>query len=308
MVCDRPRGLKRAAQDWGLGARWLPVARSWRDRSTMVAWPSPVLGSKRAMLRRSHPTTRVSGYFVLLAAAALGCGTAPKAKTVRAEPCNPAADLHACAADNARLTCDPLSATWLTTGYCPSGTQCTLAPLPAGVTPVGAFAAGCTGASATDAAATADGASPWIGPGTPVSGSASGDTADGDGPVDAPPPADVPSALCGNGLCDPIETAVTCAKDCGPPVCGDNACTPKEDKSSCAWDCLAGAAAGATCMVDKCPGASAACKASAACMRKLAQVWACAKGCAPCLNSCLQQLGTDSVAYAAASCGGQQCL
>ncbi|MBM4346044.1 MAG: hypothetical protein FJ100_21935 [Deltaproteobacteria bacterium] len=244
----------------------------------------------------------------IVAVLALAC-TGPKPKTTTAEPCDPAVDLHACTSDGARLTCDPRTSTWTTTGYCPAGSECALAPLPAGVTPAGAFAAACRAAGTAVAVdgSGSDGGQPFVGPGTRVGGGST----DAGSDVDVPPQhdsADVASPLCGNGVCDQGESATACAKDCGPPVCGDNACTAQEDSSSCAWDCVAGAAAGAVCMTEKCPGASAACKASPACMRKLAQVWACAKGCAPCLNSCLQQLGTDAVAYAAASCGGQQCL
>ncbi len=299
MVCERLWRLKRGSRKRANAPKASAPRRllAARRRSASMAEPAG----------RAEPTMLRCPKLLAIASVLLAC-TAPKPKVLQAERCNSAADLHACAADNARLTCDPLTSTWVTTGYCPTGTECMLAVLPAGATPVGAFAAGCTAATATDAGPTADGGKPYIGPGTPVSGGPA-DSSDGDGPGDAQlSKVDAPSGLCGNGLCDQGESTASCAKDCGPPVCGDNVCTAQESKSSCAWDCLSGAPAGAACMVEKCPGAAAACKASTACMLKLAQVWACAKGCAPCLNSCLQQLGTDSVAYAAASCGGQQCL
>src|SRR5581483_6192234 len=61
-----------------------------------------------------------------------------------------------------------------------------------------------------------------------------------------------PSA-CGNGVCDPGETCMSCSDDCGDcpqkPPCGDGKCEPGEDACSCPQDCH-----GACCGNEKCEG------------------------------------------------------
>lgn len=44
---------------------------------------------------------------------------------------------------------------------------------------------------------------------------------------------------CGNGICEPGESPLTCPQDCGVPgpTCGDRTCDPGEDCSSCPTDC-----------------------------------------------------------------------
>ncbi|MBM4342019.1 MAG: hypothetical protein FJ100_01380 [Deltaproteobacteria bacterium] len=44
--------------------------------------------------------------------------------------------------------------------------------------------------------------------------------------------------VCGNGTCEPGETASTCAQDCKGAVCGNNVCeAPGENAETCAKDC-----------------------------------------------------------------------
>ncbi len=44
--------------------------------------------------------------------------------------------------------------------------------------------------------------------------------------------------VCGNGACEPGESASNCAADCGGgSVCGNGACEPDETPSSCPADC-----------------------------------------------------------------------
>ena len=52
-----------------------------------------------------------------------------------------------------------------------------------------------------------------------------------------PPPPPPPPVTCGNGICDPGETAVNCPADCGAgAVCGDGVCEASEC-SACVADC-----------------------------------------------------------------------
>ena len=46
------------------------------------------------------------------------------------------------------------------------------------------------------------------------------------------------TAVCGNGKCDPGETATSCPADCGSSaVCGNGKCDPGETAASCPADC-----------------------------------------------------------------------
>ncbi len=57
-------------------------------------------------------------------------------------------------------------------------------------------------------------------------------------PADAHTPDAPPAAGCGNGVCDPTETCMGCASDCGA-CCGNGGCQPAlgEDCMTCASDC-----------------------------------------------------------------------
>ena len=65
------------------------------------------------------------------------------------------------------------------------------------------------------------------------------DSEDGAPPdADAGSPTDVDNdATCGNGVCEPSESPLTCPSDCGP-YCGDSLCEPGESVESCPVDCL----------------------------------------------------------------------
>jgi hypothetical protein len=58
-----------------------------------------------------------------------------------------------------------------------------------------------------------------------------GCASDGDGDDDNP--------ACGDGTCDPDETAASCGADCAAAACGDGTCDPGETASSCPADCPA---------------------------------------------------------------------
>ncbi len=247
---------------------------------------------------------------------ALACESkAPVRKAAAAAACDPARDRQGCLSDTAMGTCDEASKTWLTTGYCSNGAHCVAQALPEGITPVGAEFVRCEGGTAVSDASS-DGIGVAVGgptavriasdataTGTDAKAGADSDSSGGDAPAEAGP-----SALCGNGVCDSSETAASCAKDCATPVCGDAFCAAAESKANCAWDCVAGAAAGAQCMIANCPSQGAVCSPAPGCLLKLAQVWACAKGCSGCLPQCLQAASTDPVAFQVVACGAAQCV
>ena len=56
---------------------------------------------------------------------------------------------------------------------------------------------------------------------------------------DPEPDCEAACALCGDGVCDPVESRFLCPGDCdlGAPLCGDFVCGAGEDASSCPGDC-----------------------------------------------------------------------
>ncbi len=243
---------------------------------------------------------------IILAATALPACQVAKSKALidAPDPCDPAKDRERCepSIDGIRQLCDAATKQWLTVAYCPSG-ECKELPAvddassdsSSGVSTVCAPKA--QGSGNSDAKG---GTSYWQG-GSSGAGGSGGDTtsetADSTGS----------SVACGDGLCSSDESPDSCPADCAAQ-CGDSLCTKGEDGGTCAWDCVAGAQAGAQCMIAKCPGAGLQCKASSTCAVVLAQVWACAQGCSGCLSTCLAQAGADSVVFSVASCSAAACL
>ncbi len=70
--------------------------------------------------------------------------------------------------------------------------------------------------------------------------------------------ADGPGGICGDGTCDPGETAETCPADC-PDVCGDGLCTGSEGTTDCPEDC------GSLCGDGVCNGSETAANCPADC-------------------------------------------
>jgi hypothetical protein len=90
-------------------------------------------------------------------------------------------------------------------------------------------ALGCSGSISTDSAGE-DGVDELAAPAEPSDPAAN---FDGDEGV-----AEVVSATCGNGSCEPGESCAKCSQDCGAcPSCGNGVCSPNEDCSTCAEDC-----------------------------------------------------------------------
>lgn len=249
---------------------------------------------------------------------AAGCDEPAKAPIWHADPCDSATEFEKCTADapTQRWRCDPVSARWLTLAFCPIGSTCAAADLPAEAT--GGIGTTCV-AHAPDGSSAGDGAiadAALSGDTGPTADSASpkdagkdtdagqGGDAGKDGGKDG---ADTGGGLCGNGVCDKEESGTACPKDCGTPVCGDSHCQIAE-ATSCPYDCTAGAAAGAACMMAKCPGEAQPCKASSSCPVALAAVWSCAQDCSGCLPQCLTTLAKDPKVFAVASCSAALCL
>lgn len=269
--------------------------------------------------------------------AGAGCSKPELTPIWSVDPCNAAAEFEKCGDDfpPQRWRCDPVTSTWVTLAYCPPDTQCAAAPLPAEAT--AGIASTCVAKASADGA-TLDGGGADTAQGDTAQGdiaqadstlgdSTLGDSAQGGdgGPAGdaiagkdagkdsaAPPDAakdalDATGGLCGNGVCDQEESVAACPLDCAKPVCGNGQCQTGES-GACAYDCTAGAAAGAACMLAKCPGEAQACKTSSSCPVALAAIWGCAKGCSGCLAKCLSSFGKDPKVFSVASCGAAACL
>lgn len=60
-------------------------------------------------------------------------------------------------------------------------------------------------------------------------------------------PADCDTTECGDGTCDPDEDSTTCPADCPAPTCGDGTCDAGEDSTTCPADCPAPTCGDGTC-------------------------------------------------------------
>lgn len=251
-------------------------------------------------------------------AAFAGCDEPAKAPVWYSDPCDSSNEFERCTADapTQRWRCDPSSNSWVTIAYCPMGTLCAVAELPQSAT--AGTATTCV-ASGSDGGSTADGAiTDAVADGDAASDGQIGDAKDAkDATSDGSPDVgktdqasdgiDSSGGLCGNGVCDKEESELSCTVDCAKPLCGNSQCQAGE-ASTCPYDCVAGAAAGAACMLAKCPGDAQLCQASATCSVTLAAIWSCAQGCSGCLSKCLSTLAKDPKIFAVAACGAAACL
>lgn len=273
----------------------------------------------------------VTCWWAVRAAAAVlllsSCADPAKPAKWSADACDASAEFEKCADERSpqRWRCDPLTNTWVTIGYCPTGFQCVPAELPTGAT--AGVGTTCADSSVEDASAqdVKDGGANDSGANdtkandgaakdseTKDSETKDGETKDAD--TDSGPAADVSKdsvdaagGLCGNGVCDKEESPTSCPVDCAKAVCGNGQCQTGEAEN-CPYDCSAGAAAGVSCMLAKCPGEGQQCKVSASCPLALAAIWSCAKGCSGCLSKCLSIYGKDPKVFAVASCSAAACL
>lgn len=222
---------------------------------------------------------------------AVGCNTASTKAipTGVAEDCDPTADYERCdpGDTSGRQRCNPADSTWVDIGRCTTGLCKTFAWLG------GAEGASATTCEAADAS-TGDATSPIAtgGAGAIALADSSNGTSDAD-PADA---ADV--------------AAEAGEPDAGtePATCGNQVCEVGELATTCAWDCAPGAAAGAQCLIQQCPGSGQVCAQQATCPLALAQVWQCAAGCSGCLSSCLSKLAVNAIVFSVATCSGATCL
>lgn len=93
---------------------------------------------------------------------------------------------------------------------------------------------------------------------------------------------------CGDGICGPNESPQSCPKDCvGPSLCGNGKCDAGESAATCPSDCGTTPGGLLACAKQNCEKTYSACSDSAACSKALDCIGKCKD--TSCMNSCAAQ-------------------
>ena len=118
--------------------------------------------------------------------------------------------------------------------------------------------------------------------------------------------------VCGNGKCEKGETSQNCKKDCSQtskPVCGNNKCEKGETANNCIVDC-GGPDDPIGCVQAKCPSELKACADAPDCTKLLNCLSSCSTASETCFDKCFEGFTEQSLpkAFLALSqCGEKNC-